>query len=170
MVLVRSHPDRTSCTIGKLPVLHIVLWEPEIPPNTGNIARLCAATDTRLHLVGRRGFRLDDRQLKRAGLDYWPSVDWHEYADWEEFVEKAAPQRIWLATTRAKTHYTQVEYRDGDGLLFGSESKGVPETFHQRFADASITIPMVGPTVRSLNLATAVGIVLYEALRQVRQW
>lgn len=151
-------------------MLHIVLWEPEIPPNTGNIARLCAATGTRLHLVGPRGFRLDDRQLKRASLDYWPSVDWHEYADWDEFVEKTGPQRIWLATTKAKTSYTQVEYRDGDALLFGGESKGVPDTFHKRYAETSITIPMVGSAVRSLNLATAVGIVLYEALRQVRRW
>jgi len=170
MVLFRSHPDRTSRTIGKLPVLHIVLWEPEIPPNTGNIARLCAATGTQLHLVGQCGFRLNDRQLKRAGLDYWPSVELNEYADWEEFVEKADPSRIWLATTKAKHSYTQVEYRDGDALLFGSESKGVPHTFHERYADTSITIPMVGSAVRSLNLATAVGIVLYEALRQIQRW
>jgi tRNA (cytidine/uridine-2'-O-)-methyltransferase len=151
-------------------VLHIVLWEPEIPPNTGNVARLCAATATRLHLVGRLGFRLDDRKLRRAGLDYWSAVDLVVHSAWEEFLGQAQPDRVWLVSTKASQNYTMVNYQDGDFLLFGNESKGLPSTLHTRFGDTSITIPMTRGNVRSLNLATAVGIVLYEALRQVNDW
>jgi len=162
--------NASTRTTGKLTVLHIVLWEPEIPPNTGNVARLCAATATRLHLVGRLGFRLDDRRLRRAGLDYWSSVNLTTYADWGEFLDKAQPSRVWLISTKAKQVYASVGFQDGDFLLFGSESRGLPPSLHERYAGSSITIPMIGGNVRSLNLATAVGIVLYEALRQLNNW
>ena len=151
-------------------MLHVALWEPEIPPNTGNIARLCAATGTTLHLIGRIGFQLDDRHLRRAGCDYWPHVAVRTHSTFDEFAAEIGKAFVFLVTTRAPTRYTRVRYRDGDCLLFGSESKGVPESLHARFVDGSITIPMPGGKVRSLNLATAVGIVLYEALRQLHDW
>ena len=149
---------------------HVALWEPEIPPNTGNIARLCAATGTALHLVGRLGFRLDDRHLKRAGCDYWPNVDVRLHATMDE-LEAALPDArfICLSSHRERT-YTRMRYRDGDCLLFGSESKGLPESILARYAEHAVTIPMPTGHVRSLNLATAAGIVLYEALRQLRDW
>jgi tRNA (cytidine/uridine-2'-O-)-methyltransferase len=161
-------------------MLHVALWEPEIPPNTGNVARLCAATGARLHLIGRLGFRLDDRSLKRAGLDYWPAVDLVRHATFEEFEKtfqspptvagglSGAP--IWCVETPAETPYTRVAFRDGDCLLFGSESKGLPPGMRERCAGRLVGIPMPTGKVRSLNLATAVGIVLYEALRQVNGW
>jgi tRNA (cytidine/uridine-2'-O-)-methyltransferase len=151
-------------------MLHVALWEPEIPPNVGNIARLCAATATPLHLIGRIGFRLDDRHLRRAGLDYWPAVDVRVHAGWEDFEERAAPSRVICLTTRATRPYTRIDYRDGDALLFGSESNGLPPGILQRFAETAATIPMPGGAVRCLNLATSVGIVLYEALRQRHGW
>jgi tRNA (cytidine/uridine-2'-O-)-methyltransferase len=150
-------------------MLHIALWEPEIPPNTGNIARLCAATGTRLHLIGRLGFRLDDRTLKRAGCDYWPSVDIHFHDTLEDF-EKHFPGRIFCLTAHTETSYTRASFVDGDCLLFGSESRGLPPTFLERHAAHAFVIPMPTGAVRSLNLATAAGIVLYEALRQVNNW
>jgi len=150
-------------------MLHIVLWEPEIPPNTGNIARLCAATATRLHLIGRLGFRLDDRTLKRAGCDYWPSVDIQFHDTLEEF-EKHFPGRIFCLTAHAVRSYTQARFADDDALVFGSESRGLPDSFRQRHAERAFVIPMPTGKVRSLNLATAAGIVLYEALRQVNNW
>jgi tRNA (cytidine/uridine-2'-O-)-methyltransferase len=151
-------------------MLHVALWEPEIPPNTGNIGRLCAATGTRLHLVGRLGFRLDDRDLRRAGCDYWPAVD-VQFHDSMEAMEAALPDaRIFCLSARATTSYTRAEFRDGDCLLFGSESRGLPPTVLERHAGRAFTIPMPTGHVRSLNLATAAGIVLYEALRQVHNW
>jgi tRNA (cytidine/uridine-2'-O-)-methyltransferase len=162
-------------------MLHVALWEPEIPPNTGNIARLCAATGTRLHLIGRLGFRLDDRRLKRAGLDYWPHVDWVRHPTFEEFEsalflscplgkERDQSPRIWCVETPAVVPYTQADFRDGDCLVFGAESKGLPPPVRAKYAAATIGIPMPTGIVRSLNLATSVGIVLYEALRQVHRW
>src|SRR5438105_1551399 len=148
-------------------MLHIALYEPEIPPNTGNIARLCAATGTALHLIGRLGFRLDDRSLRRAGLDYWSAVQIHRHSTMEEFEASITPARLFLFSARATERYTSVRYERNDVLLFGSESKGLPETVLARHAGRILTIPMPGAAVRSLNLATAVGIVLYEALRQV---
>lgn len=150
-------------------MLHVALWEPEIPPNTGNIARLCAATGTRLHLVGRLGFRLDDRALKRAGCDYWPSVDVRLHRDLAE-LEAQITGQIWLIETPGDRLYTQATFADGDCLLFGSESRGVPSEVRDRHADRLIDIPMPTGKVRSLNLATAVGIVLYEGLRQLHGW
>jgi tRNA (cytidine/uridine-2'-O-)-methyltransferase len=157
-------------------LLHVALWEPEIPPNTGNVARLCAATGARLHLVGRLGFRLDDRSLKRAGLDYWPAVDWVRHATLEEF-ESALGQSpgtavpgLWVVETPGDVPYTRAAFRDGDCLLFGSESKGLPPGLRERHAGRVLGVPMPTGAVRSLNLATTVGIVLYEALRQVHDW
>ncbi|KIH75513.1 tRNA (cytidine/uridine-2'-O-)-methyltransferase [Geoalkalibacter ferrihydriticus] len=145
---------------------HIVLIEPEIPPNTGNIARLCGATGTLLHLVGKLGFSLDDRYLKRAGLDYWPAIDvrrWESYAD----LQQAFPQgRFWLTTKKAARSYHEVSFQPGDFLVFGKETQGLPDELLAAHPEQCIRIPIFSPLVRSLNLSTATGIVLYEALRQ----
>jgi tRNA (cytidine/uridine-2'-O-)-methyltransferase len=150
-------------------MFHIALWEPEIPPNTGNIARLCAAVGSPLHLIGRLGFRIDDRDLRRAGLDYWSAVQLHRHDSFEAF-EAAIPGRVFCLSARAAVVYTQMKCQDGDCLLFGSETRGLPADVLRRYADRTFVIPMPTGKVRSLNLATAVGIVLYEALRQVNGW
>jgi tRNA (cytidine/uridine-2'-O-)-methyltransferase len=151
-------------------VLHIALLEPEIPPNTGNIARLCAATGAELHLIGRLGFRLDDRSLRRAGLDYWNEVTVHRHATLEDFEAAFAGGRVYCLSARATIPYTAAQFQDGDCLLFGGESQGLPDSVLSRRADSAFLIPMPAGKVRSLNLATAVGIVLYEALRQLGAW
>jgi tRNA (cytidine/uridine-2'-O-)-methyltransferase len=151
-------------------MLHLALWEPEIPPNTGNVARLCAATGATLHLVGRLGFRTDDRSLKRAGLDYWDAVDVRQHATFAEFEIAVGPDHIWCVETPAARRHTQAVFRDGDCLVFGSESKGLPAEVRERHAARTIGIPMPTGKVRSLNLATAAGVVLYEALRQLHGW
>jgi tRNA (cytidine/uridine-2'-O-)-methyltransferase len=153
-------------------MLHVALWEPEIPPNTGNVARLCAAVGAPLHLIGRLGFRLDDRSLRRAGVDYWDSVEVRRHATLSNFETALTGEgnRVWCYSAHAAIPYTQVHYRDGDCLLFGGESFGLPDTIRERYADRLLCIPMPAGRVRSLNLATAVGIVLYEALRQVHAW
>ncbi len=151
-------------------MLHVALWEPEIPPNTGNIARLCAATGAALHLIGRLGFHLDDRHLRRAGLDYWPHVNLHRHDTFAAFEAALPESRIIPLSSRTVRPYTRERYRDGDCLLFGSESKGLPASVLDRHAANAVTIPMPAGHVRSLNLATAVGIVLYEALRQLHGW
>jgi tRNA (cytidine/uridine-2'-O-)-methyltransferase len=157
-------------------MLHIALWEPEIPPNTGNIARLCAATGTTLHLIGRLGFRLDNRALRRAGLDYWHAVTLKRHNSLDQFLSNTLPAadkrspRVFCYSAHAERSYTAVRYRDGDILLFGSESRGLPATLLQQHHDQTLTIPMLTSKVRSLNLATAAGIVLYEALRQLQGW
>lgn len=150
--------------------LHVALWEPEIPPNTGNVARLCAATASPLHLVGRLGFRLDDRSLRRAGLDYWHAVRIFRHATLDDFERAVTGGRIWCFSARSGRRYTDADYRSGDCLLFGGESRGLPQKVLARYADRVVTIPMPGGAVRSLNLATAVGIALYEALRRVHNW
>jgi tRNA (cytidine/uridine-2'-O-)-methyltransferase len=153
-------------------MLHIGLWEPEIPPNTGNVARLCAATGTTLHLIGRLGFRLDDRSLRRAGLDYWEAVTLCQHAsldDFEKWLASASDCRLICYSAHADRPYTRLKYQAGNCLLFGSESRGLPPSLLHRHAEHTVTIPMSGP-VRSLNLATAVGIGLYEALRQLNDW
>ena len=147
-------------------MLHVALWEPEIPPNTGNIARLCAATGARLHLIGKLGFRIDDAAVRRAGLDYWPHVDLIHHPTWEVFAA-AFPGRLWLIDNPAPRRYTDAEFRDGDVLLFGSETKGLPEDLRTAHAERLLAIPMPTSKVRSLNLATSAGIVLYEAYRQI---
>ncbi len=151
-------------------MLHVALLEPEIPPNTGNIARLCAATGATLHLIGRLGFRLDERSLRRAGLDYWPAVTMQRHADLAEFENSLAEARVFCFSARAALPYTRASFQDGDCLLFGNESNGLPAGLLERHSGRGIRIPMPTGQVRSLNLATAVGIALYEALRQVNGW
>lgn len=147
--------------------LHIVLVEPEIPPNTGNIARLCAATGTPLHLVGPLGFSLDDKHLKRAGLDYWDAVDLHHWEDLAHMQDAFPNGRFWYTSKKATRSYARVSYRSGDFLVFGKESLGLPESLLEKYSAQTIRIPLFSPRVRSLNLSTATGIVLYEALRQL---
>ena len=150
-------------------MLHVALVEPEIPPNTGNIARLCAATFTALHIVGATGFRMDDRTLKRAGLDYWEHVDLRRHIDLERLYASLPDSRFVYLTTKSKRPYTDWEFKDNDCLVFGRETRGLPEELLAANAEHCLTIPMPNENVRSLNLATSVGIVLYEALRQTRQ-
>lgn len=145
---------------------NIVLIEPEIPPNTGNIARLCAATGTRLHLVGKLGFSTDDRYLKRAGLDYWEYVDIHYWQDLEELKATAPDGRFYYLSTKVARTYLDVHFEEGDFIVFGKETKGLPAELLAANPETSITIPMPSEKVRSLNLSTSAGIVLYEALRQ----
>ena len=147
-------------------MIHVALVEPDIPPNTGNIARLCAATFSPLHIVGVTGFRMDDRTLKRAGLDYWNEVKLHRHIDLESFYESLPDSRFIYLTTKSKRPYIDWEFKNGDCLVFGRETRGLPEGLLKANADRCITIPMPNKNVRSLNLATSVGIVLYEALRQ----
>jgi tRNA (cytidine/uridine-2'-O-)-methyltransferase len=151
-------------------MVHVALVEPEIPPNTGNVARLCAATGTALHLVGRLGFRLDDRSLRRAGCDYWPEVDVRRHKTLEDFLRETAGGRLFCLSAHASQPYTRPAYQDGDVLVFGSESRGLPPGLLELHPERTLTIPMPAGKVRSLNLATAVGIVLYEALRQLHHW
>ncbi|MGH7906883.1 MAG: tRNA (cytidine(34)-2'-O)-methyltransferase [Candidatus Binataceae bacterium] len=149
------------------PALNIVLVRPEIPQNSGSIARLAAATKTRLHLVGPLGYSLDDRYLKRAGLDYWPLVDLRTYGGWDEFVREHSEDRCRFFSVHAKNSYLEAQYRTGDFLVFGSETKGLGADFLRPRAQRSCRIPIFEPGVRSLNLANAVSIVTYEALRQL---
>jgi tRNA (cytidine/uridine-2'-O-)-methyltransferase len=147
-------------------MFHVALVEPEIPPNTGNIARLCAATHTGLHIVGATGFRMDDRTLKRSGLDYWSEVDLHRHIDLDGLYAHLSDSRFLFITTKAERLYTDWEYTANDCLVFGRETRGLPEDLLHANWDRCLTIPMPNKNVRSLNLATSVGIVLYEALRQ----
>jgi tRNA (cytidine/uridine-2'-O-)-methyltransferase len=145
---------------------NIVLIEPEIPPNTGNIARLCAATGTSLHLVGKLGFSTDDRYLKRAGLDYWKFVDLHYWQDLDAVKSRYPDSRYFYLSTKVARSYLEISFMPGDFIVFGKETKGLPEELLAANPDTSITIPMSSEHVRSLNLSTSAGIVLYEALRQ----
>jgi len=147
--------------------MHIVFVEPEIPPNTGTTARLCAATNTTLHLVGPLGFSLEDRYLKRAGLDYWPYVDVYTYSNWRAFLSRRPPGRMLGFSAKATRSYTQIQYRADDLLIFGSETRGLSDEIKTLLAEDLYTIPMEGTHVRSLNLSTAAAIVLYEARRQL---
>jgi tRNA (cytidine/uridine-2'-O-)-methyltransferase len=149
------------------PILNIVLVRPEIPQNSGSIARLAAATRTRLHLVGPLGYSLEDRYLKRAGLDYWPLVDLRSYAGWEAFAAEHEQARCRYFSVHAARSYLEAPYAGGDFLVFGSETKGLGREFLAAHAEASYRIPIFEPGVRSLNLANAVSIVVYEALRQI---
>jgi tRNA (cytidine/uridine-2'-O-)-methyltransferase len=147
-------------------MIHVALVEPEIPPNTGNVARLCAATRTPLHIVGVAGFRLDDRAVRRAGLDYWPEVQLSRHRDLDALHAALPASRFVYLTTKARRAYADWRYLDGDCLIFGRETRGLPEDVLRANASNCVTIPMLNPRVRSLNLATSVAIVLYEALRQ----
>jgi tRNA (cytidine/uridine-2'-O-)-methyltransferase len=144
---------------------HIVLIEPEIPPNTGNIARLCGATCTVLHLVGKLGFSTDDRMLKRAGLDYWSEVEIHYWQDFEQLRGKYPTGRFFFTSKKAEKSYLDAEFSEGDFIVFGKETKGLPDELIENNRERAIRIPIFGK-VRSLNLSTSAGIVLYEALRQ----
>ena len=148
-------------------MFHVALYEPEIPPNTGNVARLCAATVTELHIVGVTGFRMDDRELKRAGLDYWNEVKLHRHIDMDALFASLPDSRFVLLTTKAERSYTDWKFVENDCLIFGPETRGLPETLLRTNWDNCLTIPMPNKNVRSLNLANSVGIVLYEALRQI---
>jgi tRNA (cytidine/uridine-2'-O-)-methyltransferase len=151
-------------------MIQVALWEPEIPPNTGNIARLCAATASPLHLIGRLGFRIDEKSVRRAGLDYWDHVTIHRHDTLEEFLQTISISRLWCVDNPAPVKHTEVQYQAGDCLLFGSETRGLPQEVKQRFADQLVSIPMLTEHVRSLNLANSVSIVVYEALRQLHKW
>jgi tRNA (cytidine/uridine-2'-O-)-methyltransferase len=148
-------------------LLEVGLIAPQIPPNTGNIARLCAATRSTLHLIGPVPFSLNDRVVRRAGLDYWPEVALRQWEGWEEFRAASADRRLLFFETGPYREYTQALYRGGDILLFGQESRGLPQRLLEEYGRTVFTIPIYNPKVRSLNLANAVSIVLYEALRQI---
>ncbi len=147
-------------------VFHIVLVEPEIPPNTGSIARLCGATNTVLHLVRPLGFLTDDKHLKRAGLDYWKFVDIRYWDSFDAFLEAQDERKLYFLTTKTKKSYSDAKFKPGDYLVFGKETKGLPENLLNLYADRCLTLPMPNENIRSLNLAMTAGIVLYEALRQ----
>jgi tRNA (cytidine/uridine-2'-O-)-methyltransferase len=146
--------------------MQIALVEPEIPPNTGSIARLCAATDTPLHLIGRLGFSIDDKHLKRAGLDYWPYVEVHQHADWASFAAHVPGRRLGFSA-RATRPYTAIAFRPDDVLVFGCETRGLPPAIKDELAADLYAIPITSRHVRSLNLANAVAVVLYEGRRQL---
>ena len=147
--------------------MHIVLLEPEIPPNTGNVARLCAATKTTLHLIEPLGFKLDDKALKRAGMDYWQHVQWHRWRNWKQFTEQLSPSaRLWFVESGGPRHYAEITYRADDYVVFGRETAGVPKALLEAHRERWIRIPMLHPEARSLNLSNCVALVLFEALRQ----
>lgn len=145
--------------------MNIVLLEPEIPANTGNIGRTCVATGTKLHLIKPLGFRLDEKELRRAGLDYWKDLDVTVYENFPDFIKQNPNARIYMATTKAQNAYTQVEYESDCFIMFGKESAGIPEEILLEYKEDCIRIPMIGD-IRSLNLGNSVAIILYEALRQ----
>ena len=145
--------------------MNIILHQPEIPANTGNIGRTCVATGTSLHLIEPLGFRLDEKSIKRAGMDYWQHLDLHTYVNFEEFKEKNPNTKIWMATTKAKHVYSDVEFGPDDFIMFGKESAGIPGEILVDYEETCIRIPML-EQIRSLNLSNSVAIVLYEALRQ----
>ena len=147
--------------------MHVVLYQPEIPPNTGSVARLCAATLTPLHLIEPLGFKIDDKHLKRAGLDYWEFVDLHVHNSWEQFLKKRTGKRLLYFSKKASRSYTQVSFAQDDYLVFGPETRGLPEEWIALNGERALRIPMMGSGVRSLNLSNAVAIVLYEGLRQL---
>ena len=147
--------------------MHIVLVEPEIPPNTGNVARLCAATGSRLHLIEPLGFKLDDSQLKRAGMDYWEHVQWKRWANWTKFqASLESDARLWFVESGGPRLYTEGQFRSEDYLVFGRETAGLPQALLREHRDFWIRIPMFNSKARSLNLSNCVALVLFEALRQ----
>lgn len=144
---------------------NIVLYEPEIPQNTGNIARTCVLTDSKLHLIKPLGFELDEKHLKRAGLDYWKYLDLEVHESYEDFMKKYGDQKIYLASTHGSEYYDEVHFKQGDFIMFGRESSGVPENVHN--AHENIRVPMIKSSDRSLNLSNTVAIAIYEGLRQI---
>lgn len=159
--------DKRAVMENGAALLHVALYKPEIHPNAGNIARLCAANGLPLHFVGDLGFRIDERSVRRAGLDYWPFVDHRREAGLDELKSALPESRLFFFSARANRLYTEVEYRLGDCLVFGPESSGFPEELLRENRENCLRIPMRTSNVRSLNLATAVGIAVYEALRQL---
>jgi tRNA (cytidine/uridine-2'-O-)-methyltransferase len=151
-------------------MFNIVLIHPEIPQNTGNIGRLCVNNACRLHLIEPLGFSLDEAQVRRAGLDYWPHLDVSVHPGWEAFLASEHPARMMMASTRGKRSVYDFAFMKDDYIIFGSEGHGFPDAFYRRYAGSLYRIPMLGDHCRSLNLANAVGIVLYEGLRQVNGW
>ena len=145
--------------------MKIVLLEPEIPANTGNIGRTCVATGTSLHLIKPLGFDISDKAVRRAGMDYWKDLDLKVYENFEDFLEKNPKAKIYMATTKAEKVYTEVAYEPNDFIMFGKESAGIPEEILLKYPETSVRIPMIGE-IRSLNLGNSVAIMLYEALRQ----
>ncbi len=151
-------------------MFNIVLVAPEIPQNTGNIGRLCVCTGSRLHLIEPLGFSLEQSQLRRAGLDYWPHLGYELHSGWNRFLAREKPARMIFLSTRGQRSVYDFSFRPADFLVFGNEGSGLPDPFYQRYADSLYRLPMPGQHCRSLNLANAVGIVLYEALRQANNW
>lgn len=147
--------------------MHVVLVEPEIPPNTGNVARLCAATRSTLHLIEPFGFKLDDAQLKRAGMDYWQHVTWHRWKNWQAFVAGIPTDaRLWFVESNGPRRYSDVAFQPDDYLVFGRETAGLPKSLLEHNLARWLNIPMFNPAARSLNLSNCVALVLFEALRQ----
>lgn len=147
--------------------MHLVLVEPEIPPNTGNVARLCAATHTTLHLIEPFGFKLDDATLKRAGMDYWQHVTWHRWKNWSAFRESLPPgARLWFIESNGPKLYNEAQFQSDDYLVFGRETAGLPKQLLQQHREHWLRIPMFNPQSRSLNLSNCAALVLFEALRQ----
>ena len=148
-------------------MLHVVLYQPEIPPNTGNVARLCAATRTTLHLIEPFGFKLDDSQLKRAGMDYWQHVEWRRWPNWTAFAEKLpADARLWFIESDGGKNYSEAKFTPDDYLVFGRETAGLPKQLLEQHRERWLRIPMFNAESRSLNLSNCVALVLFEALRQ----
>ena len=183
MLVRAAGPGRSGLSRGKRlavkrikssngPMFHVVLFRPLIPQNTGNIGRMCAVTRSRLHLIHPLGFAVTDRNLKRAGMDYWRSLDVHHHDDWAAFkASPAAPRRLWLFTTHATRTFWEVTYSADDGLVFGNEEAGAPDWLHAELTEAQrIKIPHANAGLRSLNLSTAAGIATYEAIRQSGGW
>ncbi len=147
--------------------MNVVLVEPEIPPNTGNVARLCAATRTTLHLIEPLGFKLDDNQLKRAGLDYWRHLSWHRWANWATFhAQLPSNARLWIVESKGPVCYSDAKFGPDDYIVFGRETAGLPQAIVAQYPNSWLRIPMFHESVRSLNLSNCVALVLYEALRQ----
>ena len=150
-------------------MLTVTLFEPKIPPNTGNIARLCGANNVKLDLVGNLGFDMEDKYLKRAGLDYWDHIKWEYFPSIDEYCLNAFQNKFHLLTTKSKNVYTDRIFTKNDIIIFGSETAGISETILNKYPENACTIPMINKNIRSLNLATSVGIVLYEAIRQINE-
>ena len=150
-------------------MLTVTLFEPKIPPNTGNIARLCGANNVKLDLVGNLGFDMEDKYLKRAGLDYWDHIKWEYFPSIDEYCLDAFQNKFHLLTTKSKNVYTDRVFTKNDIIIFGSETAGISEDILNEYPENAITIPMINKNIRSLNLATSVGIVLYEAIRQINE-
>ena len=151
-------------------MFHLILHQPEIPQNTGSIGRLCVSTNCSLHLIHPLGFDTSDYYLRRAGLDYWEKLAPTHYEDWEDFLARNPARRLWFLSTKGRQRHTQVSYQEGDGLVLGCESKGLPAEIIDRHPQELVKIPMPGDFHRSLNQAQAAAVVLYEALRQAHGW